>query len=101
MTEGRIVHLHGVRMEWGMHVPGVRESDNPVVFRYEQSGPSCISTSPMVRDPYEARYVYVAESGVPRAGEGLMAKTCIRSGQVCSLFNGVRQHHDDSVGWSD
>ena len=30
-----------------------------------------------------------------------MAKTGIRSGQVCSLCNGVRQHHDDNVGWSD
>ena len=96
MTEGRIVYLSGVRMEWGIPVPVVRESGNPVIFSYEQSGPSCISTSPMVRDPYETRYVYVAESGLPRAGEGLMAKTGIRSGQVCSLCNGVRQHHDDS-----
>ena len=62
----------------------------------------------MVRDPYEKRYVYVAESGVPLAGEGLMAKTCIMAGQVCSLFNGVRQHHlwgcpamADNLPWSD
>ena len=62
----------------------------------------------MVRDPYEKRYVYVKESGVALAGEGLWAKTGVRTGQVCALFNGVRQHHlwgcaamADNQPWSD
>ena len=37
-----------------------------------------ITRSPLVRDPYEQRYVYVKESGLPMAGEGLYAKTNIK-----------------------
>ena len=40
----------------------------------------------------QARYVYVSQSSVCGAGEGLMARTEIREGQVVAFFNGVRRH---------
>ena len=61
-----------------------------------------------MRDPYERRYVYVADSGVEGAGEGLWAREKILQGQACALFNGVRQHRlwgctamSMSLPWSD
>ena len=47
-------------------------------YHYEPSTSTLITRSPLVRDPYEQRYVYVKESGLPMAGEGLYAKTNIK-----------------------
>ena len=40
----------------------------------------------------QARYVYVSQSSVGGAGEGLIARTDIKQGQVVAFFNGVRRH---------
>ena len=40
----------------------------------------------------QARYVYVSQSSVCGAGEGLMARTDIKEGQVVAFFNRVRRH---------
>ena len=108
MGTGSIVRLTGVQIECGIPIPQHRKSENPTTYTYDPSGARCISKTPLVRDPYEARYVYVAESGIEGAGEGLWAKTSLMAGQVCSLFNGVRQHHlwgssamTDNKPWSD
>ena len=65
----------------------------------------CTCTA-LQRDPYEQRYVYVKDSLVPGAGEGLFAKVRLREGQLCSLFNGIRQRHlwgvkGENFVWSD
>ena len=82
----------------------IRESEDSVTYSYDPSGASCISKTPLLRDPYEKRYVYVKESEVPFAGEGLWAKTAIKEGRVCALFNGVRHNHQrggTDLPWSD
>ena len=60
-------------------------------------------------DPYDAKNVYVKESGVPFAGEGLYARRYLKAGDLVCLFNGVRCHKEgraiiikaDSDEWSD
>ena len=86
LSNGRIVHLNGVKVDCGIPVPVVRESDGSATYSYDPSGANCISKTPLLRDPYEKRYVYVKESEVPFAGEGLWAKTGIKAGRMCSLF---------------
>lgn len=59
-----------------------------------------------MRDPYESRYVYVEQSRIPFAGEGLFAKENIKAGQLCACFNGVRQRKlwgskNENEIWSD
>lgn len=76
------------------------------VYHYEPGSRVCITKSPMLRDPYEIRHVYVAPSHVPYAGEGLWAKTSIKKNQLVALFNGVRQRHlyygtKTNQAWSD
>ena len=68
------------------------------------------SRTPLLEDPYEQEFVYVAQSKIGEAaGEGLYARKHIRKGQLVCLFNGTRcnktGHHtritatDDD--WSD
>ena len=93
-----------LKMECGIPKPLVRKPDDSCSYSYKPSGAFCISKTPMLRDPYEKRYVYVQDSAVPFAGEGLYAKTGIKAGKVCALFNGVRQHHlwgGGDLPWSD
>ena len=53
--------------------------------------------------------VYVAQSHIPGAGEGLYAKQFIPKGQLVALFNGLRHFKDghattitaDHPDWSD
>lgn len=63
----------------------------------------------MVQDPYDQETVYVAESKIPFAGEGLFAKRKISQGELVCLFNGVKCNkightkviRSDSPEWSD
>ena len=77
------------------------------LYHYQPAGSLSISPSPMVRDPFECRYVFVSESRTGEgAGEGLFAKTDIPQGQLCALFNGVRQRrltgqYLQQTDWSD
>ncbi|KAM5194809.1 histone-lysine N-methyltransferase SETD7 [Mantella aurantiaca] len=72
------------------------------VFSFDKSTSSCISTSPLLSDPYESERVYVADSLISNAGEGLYAKIAACPHTVMSFYNGVRITHQevDSRDWS-
>ena len=65
LTRGHAARVTGVTWTRGLptpvtsHVPGAGD-----VYSYQPSGSLCISKSPMMRDPYETRHVYVAQSQV-------------------------------------
>ena len=65
LTRGHAARVTGVTWTRGLptpvtsHVPGAGD-----VYSYQPSGSLCISKSPMMRDPYETRQVYVAQSQV-------------------------------------
>ena len=108
LVSGRLGHVRNFRLT-GV-VPEL-EVDVSVgaggLYHYQPAGSLCISRSPLLRDPFECRYVFVSQSrSGAGAGEGLFAKTDLARGQLCALFNGVRQrrltgqyfHQPD---WSD
>jgi len=106
LKSGQLARLIGMEKEYGILVPRVRPVNKTATLAYEPSSSNVITKRPMLRDPYEQRYVYVEESAVPFAGQGLYAKSRIAAGQLVSLFNGVRQRHlwgvkGDNFGWSD
>ena len=76
--------------EFGILIPKVSVFPESPSLKYDPSTSTTISRSPMTRDLYESRYVFVRQSAVAGAGEGLWAKCGISDGQVCALFNGVR-----------
>ena len=51
--------------------------------------------SPLVRDLYESLHVDVRDSAEGGAGQGLWARLNIPRGQLCALFNGVREYRED------
>ncbi len=55
----------------------------------------CICNQPLLRDPYEELFVYVNESFIPEAGEGLFAKIDIEADTVISFYNGTRFESND------
>jgi hypothetical protein len=71
----------------GILVPEVRapRCKQQLVYRYEPSSSTLITRSPLLRDPYEHRYVYVKDSSLPMAGEGLYAKTKIKKAIITSF----------------
>jgi histone-lysine N-methyltransferase SETD7 len=77
--------------EVGIPVPKVVTLREDVSFTYDPSMSVCISRSPLVRDPYEHQNVYVANSKIEFAGEGLYAKRFLPAGTLVALFNGIRQ----------
>lgn len=43
-------------------------------YSYDESDKKHLSADPLIPDPYEHQYVYVAKSTLSNAGEGLFAK---------------------------
>ncbi|MBN3298336.1 SETD7 methyltransferase, partial [Amia calva] len=72
------------------------------VFTYDKSTSSCIAVNGLLPDPYETQRVYVADSRIKGAGEGLFAKIEAEPNTVMAFYNGVRITHQevDSRDWS-
>ncbi|XP_035388330.1 histone-lysine N-methyltransferase SETD7 isoform X4 [Electrophorus electricus] len=77
------------------------DSDSPV-YSYDKSTSSCIAGHKMLPDPYESQRVYVGQSLISGAGEGLFAKTEADANTVMAFYNGVRITHSevDRRDWS-
>ena len=75
------------------------EGFDPIGF--DQSSKGSISSNPLVPDAYEQALVYVGQSDIPNAGEGLFAKCDLPENTVSSFYNGIRlTHHEvDSRVW--
>ena len=95
LVAGRLTHVSKVRLNGfipTLEVEAPPSGQSRELYTYQPAGSLCISRSPLLRDPFECRYVFVSESRTGEgAGEGLFAKTNIPRGQLCALFNGVRQ----------
>lgn len=82
------------RSPCGLPVPVTRPFDlGNITYKYDPSTAVHLSSTPLVRDPYEQQTVYVAQSSLEGAGEGLFAKRSLGKGQLVALFNGVRVRH--------
>ncbi|XP_040187136.1 histone-lysine N-methyltransferase SETD7 [Rana temporaria] len=98
MLEGKLAFVTSVEEGWP-HFEIVHEGK---VYSFDKSTSSCISTSPLLPDLYEYERVYVADSLISNAGEGLYAKVAAGPNTVMSFYNGVRITHQevDSRDWS-
>nr|XP_029517914.1 histone-lysine N-methyltransferase SETD7 isoform X2 [Oncorhynchus nerka] len=71
-------------------------SDSPV-YSYDKSTSTCIATHTLLPDPYESKRVFVADSLISGAGEGLFAKMDVEANVVMAFYNGVRITHSEFV----
>ena len=59
-----------------------------------------LSKNPLQRDPYEMKYVDIARSEIPKAGEGVFLKHDVGSGDIVAYFNGVKFQKKDAFSWN-
>ena len=71
-------------------------------FRFDCSTSNKISSDCMLADSFEKLHVYVAQSLIPGANEGLFAKKELPADFVCTFYNGIRVPHNevDARDWS-
>lgn len=96
--------------KWGMLMNSINDSAPEVMVNskvtesvtYDPSTHDQLSKYPLQVDLYEQDKVYVAQSGIPGAGEGLFTRKELPSNSVISFYNGVRLSHEevDSREWS-
>uniref|UniRef100_G3UIW3 Histone-lysine N-methyltransferase SETD7 n=1 Tax=Loxodonta africana TaxID=9785 RepID=G3UIW3_LOXAF len=98
MIEGKLATL--ISTEEGR--PHFELMPGSSVYHFDKSTSSCISANALLPDPYESERVYVAESLISSAGEGLFSKVAVGSSTVMSFYNGVRITHQevDSRDWA-
>ncbi|XP_049610512.1 histone-lysine N-methyltransferase SETD7 [Syngnathus scovelli] len=72
------------------------------VYTYDKSTSTCIATHAMLPDPYESQRVFVADSLIKGAGQGLFAKTDAERDTVMAFYNGIRITHSevDNRDWT-
>ncbi|XP_020795179.1 histone-lysine N-methyltransferase SETD7 [Boleophthalmus pectinirostris] len=82
--------------------PQFQVAPDSAVYTYDKSTSSCIATHALLPDPYESQRVYVADSLIEGAGQGLFAKTDADANTVMAFYNGVRITHSevDSRDWA-
>lgn len=96
LKNGQFAQLVDVRYPqkaWGLPMPRVRIHDiGHQKFNFDASTSIKISSTPLLRDPYEQQTCYISPSGIhPQAGEGLFAKRYLPKGSLVAIFNGVRK----------
>ncbi|XP_047658038.1 histone-lysine N-methyltransferase SETD7 isoform X2 [Tachysurus fulvidraco] len=70
------------------------QPDSPV-YSYDKSTSSCIAAHKTLLDPYESQRVYVGQSLMSGAGEGLFAKIDTDANTIMAFYNGVRITHSE------
>ena len=96
-----------IRFTWsnGILVPEVSETQS-TLYKFDPSNDRRLSQDPMLNDPYESANVFVAQSKLCNAGEGLFSRRFISKYKLISFYNGVRytktrSGKGKSYKWSD
>ena len=71
------------------------DSDDSCAVGYDESTRDVISSKPLVQDMYEQDRVFVSQSTISGADEGLFAKVDCCEGEVVSFYNGIRLTHSE------
>jgi histone-lysine N-methyltransferase SETD7 len=58
------------------------------IFTFEEATLECFSMFPLLPDPYEQDRIYVQDSRLPGAQEGMFAKRVIKSDEIVAWYSG-------------
>ncbi|XP_061757526.1 histone-lysine N-methyltransferase SETD7 isoform X1 [Nerophis ophidion] len=75
--------------------PSFEVTPRSAVYTHDKSTSTCIATHALLPDPYESQKVFVADSLINGAGQGLFAKIDAESNTVMAFYNGVRITHSE------
>ena len=68
-------------------------------YRFEKPTELFATSNPTMMSPYERKHVYVQQSGIVGAGEGLFAKTRFEKGDLISIYAGKVNKFGISSNW--
>ena len=71
------------------------EKRKEIIWKKEILNSTYIGMHPTVRDPFERRGIYLGQSLVPGAGQGIFAKRDFFSSELVSYLSGVKIDKDD------
>ena len=92
MLEASEAELTSVSMsDSGVPKITVRRRQNSEVYKFDPSTDVHLSSSPLMRDPYEKELLDVKESGVSGAGMGVFARRNLDNNTIVGYFNGVHR----------
>eukprot|EP01117_Protostelium_nocturnum_P008558 TRINITY_DN3074_c0_g1_i1.p1 TRINITY_DN3074_c0_g1~~TRINITY_DN3074_c0_g1_i1.p1 ORF type:complete len:459 (+),score=153.65 TRINITY_DN3074_c0_g1_i1:157-1377(+) len=79
-----------------------REAFSSQKFKFDPPTKKRISRDCLLADPYESKHVYVDNSAISNANEGLFAKQFMAKGTVAAFYSGIHLSHKevDNRSWS-
>ena len=94
LEEGNAVNIVGERCNNGLKEIKTRLSkeDRKIVWAKHETNASYIGLHPTVVDPHEKRALYVGQSGITTATEGLFAKKIFSPGNLISYYSGQKTY---------
>ena len=98
LVKGRLHELVDIIFEGKSPVPIFREaqlsisssSKQTTDYVYEPANQTYLGEHALQRDPYEAKYLYIANSNIKKAGRGVFLKRNVSEGEIVGFYNGVR-----------
>ena len=96
LVSGVEAQLIDVRPSWnGILQPFFNVKGHNTV-KYSPSNKTYIGDGPLILDPMENKYVYVANSTLEDAGRGIFLKRKATKGQIVAFYNGIRMSDMES-----
>ena len=98
LVKGILHELVDIKFEGRSPVPIFREvelsissmSKHNEEYVYEPANQTYLGQHALQRDPYEAKYLYIANSNIKKAGRGVFLKRNVSEGEIVGFYNGVR-----------
>ena len=101
LVSGREVSIESTTYDKNSNLLRLRVSEEfGRVITEDVATDSQLSQSPLQRDPYEMKYVQIAKSKIPKAGEGVFLKQDVGSGDIVAYFNGVKFQKKEAFSWN-
>jgi hypothetical protein len=75
----------------------------PQTFTHDPGTATRISSTPLLRDPFERARTEARPSSIPGAGEGLFAVRALAAGEIACFYSGIRIAHAvvNGRGWEE
>ena len=98
LVKGKLHELYDIKFKGKSPVPIFREAQlsadsllkEKTEFVYEPANQTYLGMNALQRDPYEEKYLYIANSNIKGAGRGVFLKRNVRKGEIVGFYNGVR-----------
>jgi len=91
MKEAKATKLSEVILDYGcIKVPKFSSTVGATLYR-ELSTSDFVTNFPLIKDPYEEKMVFVKQSLVEGAQEGLFANQAVKANTTLAFYNGIRR----------